>query len=367
MRTRDTKNGYNIIESVNELEPNGIGFRQLMRKTGLYQKSLTAWLEYLTIDLNFIKKDSFGRIHLTDDAIKKYNTNNNLIIPPDPRTKKVKNQRKKQLLIKEFGKNYAEIIILILCLAAFGSIKPREYKKPKLGLVVVPDPTDAEQTYMYGINTKQSSLVGIGLSDLIDKLPNKSSSSPNKKAVLPKYYTNYNNNELFGYIRLSKDIAQKSIILLSEEYNILIPIIKNKTNSEIQYEIYDKLLKEFVEQCILAFNNDVDPRLEYAYICDFMDKKQVKDYFKFLRIWYGRRRKFSNIDLYLKRSKERGMDNISKEHYRKYIEECDKDIFYYELFEPEIIKYEYEKYKLSIGKKYKPLQEKYPFYCRYFL
>ena len=58
MRTRNNKNGYKIIEIVNELEPNGIGFRQLMRKTGLYQKSLSPWLEYLTIDLNFIKKDS---------------------------------------------------------------------------------------------------------------------------------------------------------------------------------------------------------------------------------------------------------------------------------------------------------------------
>ena len=57
------------------------------------------------------------------------------------------------------------------------------------------------------------------------------------------------------------------------------------------------------------------------------------------------------------------MNNSSKEHYRKYINECDKDIFHYELFEPDIMKY-YEcnkyKYKLIIGKKYKPLQEKYP-------
>ena len=55
------------------------------------------------------------------------------------------------------------------------------------------------------------------------------------------------------------------------------------------------------------------------------------------------------------------MNDISKDHYRKYIEECDKDIFDYGLFESEIIKYEHDKYELIIGKKYKPLQEKSPF------
>ncbi len=180
------------------------------------------------------------------------------------------------------------------------------------------------------------------------------------------YYTNYGNNELFGYLRLSKDIAQKSITLLSEEYNILIQIIENKENSETRYKIYDESLKEFVEQCILAFNSDVNPRLEYAYICNFMDKKPVKEYFKFLRIWYGRSRKYSNIDSYLNRLKERGIDNISKEHYRKYIDECDKDIFSYELFQSEIIKCKNDEYKLIIGKKYKPLQKNYPFIVNIF-
>ena len=214
---------------------------------------------------------------------------------------------------------------------------------------------------MYGTVTKQSPIaVGLGLSDLIDKLPNKSSYSPNKKAVLPKYYTNYDNNELFGYLRLSKDTAQKYIKLLSEISKILIPIVQIKKNSETRYEIYDELLKEFVQQCILAFNNDVDQRLEYAYICNFLEREQQKEYLKFLRKWYGRSRKYSNIYSYLNRSKEREMDNISKTLFRKYIHECDKDIFDYELFESDIIKCGYDEYKLIVGKRYKPLQEKYP-------
>ena len=50
MRTRNNKNGDKIIKVVYESEPNGIGFRQLSRKTGLYQKSLSLWLKYLTMD-----------------------------------------------------------------------------------------------------------------------------------------------------------------------------------------------------------------------------------------------------------------------------------------------------------------------------
>ena len=210
MRTRNNKNGDKIIKVVYESEPNGIGFRQLSRKTGLYQKSLSPWLKYLTMDLNFTTKDLIGHIHLTEDAIKNYNTNN-LIIPPDSRSKEVKKNSRKQFVTKGLGKNYAQIIILILILVAFGVKKPIEYKKPERGLVIIHNPINPQQTYMYG--TKKS-FAGLGLSDLVIKFPNKSNDSPNKKAFLPKYYTNFDNNELFGYFKLSPENAQNYITLL---------------------------------------------------------------------------------------------------------------------------------------------------------
>ena len=353
MRTRNNKNGDKIIKVVYESEPNGIGFRQLSRKTGLYQKSLSLWLKYLTMDLNFTTKDLIGHIHLTEDAIKKYNTNN-LIIPPDSRSKEVKKNSRKQFVTKGLGKNYAQIIILILSLAAFGVKKPVEYKKPERGLLIIHNPINLQQTYMYG--TKKS-FAGLGLSDLVNKLPNKLSDSPNKKAFLPKYHINYDNNELFGYIKLSPENALNYIELLCK-YKILIPILKNKKYSETRYEISDELLKEFVKQCILAFNTDVDNRLEYAYIYRFLIKKQHSDYIALLKKWYGRNRKFSNISDYINRSKNTEVKNSLKEHYRKYIDRCDDDIFDYGLFERTIMK-EKNGYKLIIGKKYKTLQEKY--------
>ena len=361
MRFYNNKIGYKIIDIVYEFEPNGIGRNELVKIFGYAKDTIDEWLDRLK-NFGFIRIYPKYPVRLTEDAIQKYNIKN-LIISQDPNSKKFKKIQQRKQYKKELGKNYAEIIILILCLAAFGSMKPIEYKKPKLGLVVVPDPTDAQQTYMYGTNTKQSSssavVRGVGLSDLIDKLVNnnKSSYSPNKKAVLPKYYTNYNNNELFGYLKFSKEIIQIYITFLSEK-KILIPIINHKRYSDTRYEISEESLKEFVQQCILAFNNDVDQRLEYAYISDFMDKKQIKEYFKSLRIWYGRGRKNSNICEYLNRSKHRGINNSSKDHFRKYIDECDKDIFDYELFEPKIMKI--DKYELTIGERYKPLEEKYP-------
>jgi hypothetical protein len=308
MRLYDYKIGYKITNIVYEHEPYGIGRNELVRVSGYAKDTIDKWIDRLR-NFGFIRSYPKYPVHLTEDAIKKYNTNNNLIIPPDPNSTKVDKDLMIRFMKREFGKNYAKIIILILCLAAFGSTKVRKFKKPKLGLVLVPDPYDAQKRYMYGsTDTKKSLPAGVGLSDLVDKLPNKSSYSPNKKAVLPKYYTNNNNNELFGYLRLSKDNAQKTITLLSERFKILRPILTSEKNIEAHYEIYDELLKEFVQRCILAFNSDVDQRLEYTYICDFLNEKQKKEYFNFLKIWYGRSRKYSDIDLYLDRSKKRGTE-----------------------------------------------------------
>jgi hypothetical protein len=364
MRFYNIKIGYKIIDIFYECEPNGISRNELVKLSGYAKDTIDEWIDRLR-NFGFIRIYPKYPARLTEDAIQKYNTNN-LIIPQDPNSQKFKKiHQRYQFEKRNLDKNYAKIIILILCLAAFGSIKPREYKKPKLGLVVIPNPTNTQQTYMYGTTTNQL-LPGIALSDLINKLPKKSIDSHYEKGVLPKYYTNYNNNELFGYLKLSKEIAQKYIILLSEKTKILIPITNNKRDSETRYEIYDELLKEFVQQCILAFNNDVDQRLEYAYICNFLERKQQKEYFEFLRKWYGRGRKYSNVRSYLDRSKDKGIDDISKAHFRKYIHECDKDLFDYELFESDIKKCGYDKYELTISKKYNPLQEKYPFIDKIF-
>jgi hypothetical protein len=357
MRFYNNKIGYKIIDIVYKHEPDGIGRNELVRLSGYAKDTIDEWVDRLR-NFGFIRIYPKYPVCLTEDAIQKYNITN-LIIPQDTNFEKFKKLRHRKHFVKiDLDKKYAEITILILSLATFGNVTPRKYKKSKTGLMIVHNPINTQQTFLYGATNQL--MPGIGLSDLINKLPKKSSYSHNEKAVLPKYYTNYNNNELFGYLKLSKEVAQKYITLLSEKYKILIPIINNKRISETRYEISDELLKEFVQQCIIAFNNVVDQRLEYAYIYNFMDKKQVKDYFKFLRIWYGRGRKNSNICEYLNRARDREIDNISKDHYRKYIGECDKDIFHYELFEPKIRKYEYDKYELSIGERYKPLEQKYP-------
>lgn len=360
MRTRNNKNGYKIIDAVYKSEPNGIGFRELSRKTGLYQKGIYSWLQHLTIDLTFIRKDSFGRSHLSDVALEKYKANN-LIIPLDSRSKKIEKQQKKEFT-KVLGKNYPTILILILSLAAFVVSKPTEYKKQKLGLVVIPDPINPKRSYLYGTKNFRP---GVLLSDFINKLENKSGDSPNKKAFLPKYYINYENNELFGYLKISEENAQKYIDYLSKA-EILTPINYKKFD-ETRYEILDKLLEEFVQQCILAFNNDVNLILEYGFTHNLLSKYEYNEYLKFLKIWYGRSRKYSNIQTYITKQKTIKKDSISKEHYRKYIDICNKDIFAYGLFKKNIMKTKYDHYNLIIGEKYKLLQERYPVIINIFL
>ena len=68
-----------------------------------------------------------------------------MIIPPDPNDKNRRKNQTKQFVIKELGKNYTQIIILILYLAAFGVKKPIEYKKPERGLVIIHNPINPQQ------------------------------------------------------------------------------------------------------------------------------------------------------------------------------------------------------------------------------
>ena len=137
MRTYDDKIGYKIIDIVYEHEPNGIGRNELVRLSGYAKDTIDEWLERLR-NFGVIRIYPKYPVHLTEDAIQKYNFKN-LIIPQDPNNKKFRKMKRKQFVKRDLDKNYAEIIILILCLATFGSTKPREYKKPERGLVVVPE------------------------------------------------------------------------------------------------------------------------------------------------------------------------------------------------------------------------------------
>jgi hypothetical protein len=367
MRTRNNKNGYKIIDVVYKSEPNGIGFRQLIRKTGLYQKSLSPWLKYLTIDLHFTKKDTIGHIHLTENAIKKYTTNT-LIIPPDPRNKKVeKNQIKKQSITKKFDKNYAEIIILILCLAVFGVNKYR--LESGLGSSVYSDPIDKNKSYTY----KTSSIQGVSIEDMVYRFSDsRIDNEPNKMASFPENRLNMNNNEIFGYLQLTeKDISQYLDYLIKQHSPpILIPIEgNNQRGFNIHYKIGDKLLEKFVQSCVLAFNEDIDERLKYAYI--YNQFKRKKEYAKWTKRLYGHKRKTTELFDYMEyqknqqKNRNQNNDTSLKDCYINYISICDKDIFEYGLFEKNIVKNK-DKYELTISEKYKPLQEKYPFIVNIF-
>ena len=115
---------------------------------------------------------------------------------------------------------------------------------------------------------------------------------------------------------------------------------------------------------------DVSERLKYAYIYKLLNKRYINQYKKWMAKLYGHKRKitelFDHMEYEKNQLKDKSTDTISslKNYYLKYIQECDKDIFDYGLFEKDIKKekvngnYEYE-YKLNICKKYKNLYERY--------
>ena len=71
MKIRNNKNGYKILKVTQESEPNGIGFRQLMRKTGLYQKSLSVMAKIFNHWFKVYKKGFKGTISFNRKCNKK--------------------------------------------------------------------------------------------------------------------------------------------------------------------------------------------------------------------------------------------------------------------------------------------------------
>jgi hypothetical protein len=363
MRTWDNIKGQKIIKIVYEHEPDGIGYNELKRISGYAKNTIDRWLNRLK-NCGMIKQNPKYPIHMTEEAIQKFRMNS-LFISYDVR------RRQKNI----WSEKEKRSIILILSLMALGMYKPRKYHKPKAGLLEIWNPSNPQQFFMYGGKTIHSD--SVSLNDVISKISTKNPASPNNSAFLPNAKINYGNNELFGYLNLTIEEAQQIFDkLLDYSPPIIKPLkTKCKTQSEIRYTIIDDLLKEYVTNCILSFNVYVNHRLQYAYIYDLfyvIEKEngdllkkgeQIKEYKKYMQIWYGSKRKtqgyFSIMD---KRKEELTIKNNEKlelaKHYKKVIDERDKIIKDRHLFDN---KFE------NINEKYKPLFDRYGVIVNIFL
>lgn len=366
MRTYNNIIGNKIIDIVYEHNPYGIGRNELARISGFTKNTIDRWITLLR-KFEIIKQTPKYPILLTELSIQKYR-NNSLLIPFDLRRKN--HIKEKSLLSKKDKKS----IILILSLMALGVYKSRRYHKPKAGLLPIQNPSNLQQIFMYGGKTIHS----VSLKDVI-RSSTKRTGSPNKKAFLPNTKINYGNNELFGYLDLTIEEAERIFTkLLNHDPPIIKPLkINCKNQTETRYIIADDQLKEFVTNCILSFNVYVKDRLEYTYIYDlfytfekedkkyqFIKKEQIKEYKKkYMQIWYGSKRKsYGYLTMMDKRKEELNIKNSEKyeliKHYKKVIDEWDENIKKRYLFDN---KFE------NVNEKYKPLLKRYGFIVNIFL
>lgn len=364
MRTYDEKIGKRIIDIINSYEPKGIGYNQLVRQSDYAKKTIERWLSILKNSKpEIVKKLPKIPIHLTEYAINEIK-NGNLAIPVDSR-KKIKNNQEKPI---SRPSNYPSVTIaLVLCLATFGVDK---YKIGiGLGSVRHRDPIGQNKSYSYKTVTNE----GISIDDITYKFVNLRNNQPKKETSLPENKINMSNDELFGYIRVTKNKATKLLDDLAKHNPpILTPVENNNieeiTNIKTRYKIKDKLLEGFIKKCILAYNMDVSERLKFAYIYKMLNKAQILQYKKWMNKLYGKNRKITELFDYMDyernqlKNKSPLIVSSLKKHYFKYIQSCDKDIFDYGLFQKYIkkenINGEFE-YQLIINKKYKTLYDRY--------
>jgi len=321
MRTYDTKIGERIVTIIYRYKSEGIGYNELLRQSGYAKNTIDDWLERLRKSKpEIVKELPKVPIHLTEYAIKELQ-NRNLTIPIDSRKKIINNQRK---LIVGSSNHTSIAVALILCLASFGVDR---YKlESGLGSIIHRDPIDQNKSYSY----KAEKNDGISIEDITYRFVTFRNNQPNKQSSLPENKINMSNNELFGYIRLTKSRAANLIDdLVKHNPPIFTPIENNNIDNipsiKKKYKIKDSLLEDFIKNCIMAYNTDVSERLKFSYIYELMNKSYNNPFKNWMKKVYGNNRKiielFDYMDYEKNQLKNKSPNTVSslKNHYLKYI------------------------------------------------
>jgi hypothetical protein len=321
VRTFDNNKGYKIIDLVYRHQVIGLGFRELQRKTGFHSRNtLDMWLKRLR-NLGFISYPK-KPIRLTEAAVQKYE-NGSLALPSFFRSNRAAKTQKNRLINDKKAKQDPEkrqnAYLLILSIAAFGATYYRRTSKYKSGQIVGRDRYKKKK-----INYSSYERPGVGLVDLVDK-------HRTRLAYLPPRRKNIGNDELFGYISLTKSESQQYTNELQDHDPSILHLINPQLNGITRYDISDPLLKEFIAFCIITLG-DVEQRMHYAWLY----KRPMEDDEKkwYMRL-YGKEAKGTRITNYFLslverkgefRKKEKKIQDELSSHADKVIHEFDKSI-----------------------------------------
>ena len=314
MRIYNKQKGEKIIEVIAKNEPYGITFRGLCRKTGFAKNTINKWLIRLR-EFDIIRSSPKYPIKLTQKYL--YNFKQGILDIPDDKRKKKKKLHKTN---KKYSKDHIfqqKIRFLILTKSTFGSAIYYRYSNSGLKLKNY-DPSDSTSGYFFS----DFSLPGIGLDDIVDRFPNHEINSANLEASFPENRINFDNGDLFGYLKISKKYFNDNLILfLENDHSILKKIEREpekdklfkkaldyelksnhvihklikKRYMDIRYEISDELLKEFVMECIfilqpvnylfkLLFTYEIN---DYKYKLSEKFDKTLKDLHHDYVKWFG--------------------------------------------------------------------------------
>ena len=240
MKPRDNEIDRTIIKEIAQHEPQGIGVRELLKKTGLSTNAIYPRLDRLR-RVSIICQEPQFPLHLTEELLEKLKKGP-IVLPCDPRS------RKNRLTDRE-----RKAILLILSIAAFGSPKvKRVYQTKSRSRSIVKLLKNKE--FLYEGDGRSP---GIGINDIVPKFfRNKSKTrSSYIKAHLLENKINTFNMDLFGYLELSRKEAEGYLGWLTKHYPLI--LVETKHNTQTRYVIKDEQLKGFIRTCVSLFCQDV--------------------------------------------------------------------------------------------------------------
>jgi hypothetical protein len=345
VRTFDNNKGYKIIDLAYRHHAKGLGFRELQRVTGYHSRNtLDMWVNRLR-NLGFFMSSPRIPIRLTEEAIFQYE-NGSLVLPSDYRSARaiIKTKRINPDENKERNSERRQnVYLLILSIAAFGATYYRSTSKLNPGQFVVRNIYKNKK-----ISYSSFERPGVGLVDLVDK-------RRTRLDYLPPRRKNIGNDELFGYIGLTKSEAEQYIKELQCYDPPTLHVIDHKPNDKTRYGIPDPLLIDFVAFCIITLG-DVEWKMQYVWLYQrpglrkFVEDDEKKWYTRL----YGNEQKGRRLTSYfwrLVRMKkdfrklDRRRQNELTEHADNVIAQLDKSIRL--------------RYQIIMSQKYKSVRERY--------
>jgi len=268
-----------LIDIVHQNELDGIGYRDLQRRSGLvnHNKKFDLLIKRLRECKVFasptLKQPGHKvPVRLTEEASKKLKERKPLLAPD------LFTLNQTPLTVRSHRFTHRErIIMAIVVQAAFDTVTERRTSKPRRGDVMMEDPLDSNRKICF---TTSYPKPGTGIDDIITK-----HIRPGRNARMLDNRHNTSLDELFSHcLTLSQTEAKE---ILESLVNNEAPILKKiRYENEDRFEIADPILRQFVIWWVLSIF-EVKRRMEYCYHSGKLNGEQKSEFKKWIKLLFG--------------------------------------------------------------------------------